>query len=1008
VNSRRGYRETDDPPKIVGDKGFVGFMSSVKPNAIPENVLYNAVNARIENGEIETRKGSDVQHHEADFKASHYACRYVNPVKTTTESATIALAHNDNVTLYDPDEQIIKVPYQSGQVANGDAELVESFGSLFLTRGGGAKLPCSLPAKLGEYPLEYDGQAVADNDIEVGDLLYVKVGFWGITKFDQTNPRDDREFCWVEASDDVDPQYPKLYEVTHIYDSGTIVVKNEQGMRTTRRGETATDPNGIDLDKVATNVHFHYNDNHKFEKANPVAGVFKMPNASVIIQIYPWSRNATQQDVKQGRADYIGETINECRADLAPIESMYDQWFFNSDNVVTGSALNSSTGHSFKDGETIKIQGTTNHNGTWEIKRHDFNTIILLKAPIPTSAVDQNGGGRAWNESSYLRPADFAVTTANRLAYKSATDLVQFSDVFAPTIANPFFNRVLVNEGTGDEIIAMLPVQDDSLLVFKRNSIYLITATSTLGENLRVIEITRQIGCAARGSIQEIGNIVYFLSDNGIYAVDSGIRNESNIASPIKALEIIDKPLSDTIQDKIDDINFKYADKFISAYANNRYYLGVVSSRSVDGNIDKIIVYNQLIQKFESVDEIPDDLKPKQFVVIPVNGKNTLHLVTEDSQILSYETSMYGVDTYFGSGQLWTEANILFSITSRHYDAETFNLKRWHRLGVTAQCLENTAALGFGLNMQNPDKAVLMFNENITDKYRKVYKVIARQRSQLLSVTINNLATPSFRHGRLRISEIYAEGSECARSSRNWSNINYNEKTDLNILVGTRPTDQDFEEGVIVGDPSLRDQILVNSAVINWDTKTGDQYYGLALSGTDISDGAVAFMDKGVRKWINLTQEGIAFVYSDEEGNSYTDLVPREETTVEYACPGGYSVETQYGKKVCQWDGTGIYLAVDLDWGAYNMGGDICPAGTSAVTNINGDSKCHPEPAITETTTIVNDRITRSLKKIWEDIVTAEPSGYKWKNIEGMITIIKDGDYGREYLTKAAAPWKFN
>ncbi len=143
-----------------------------------------------------------------------------------------------------------------------------------------------------------------------------------------------------------------------------------------------------------------------------------------------------------------------------------------------------------------------------------------------------------------------------------------------------------------------MPVQDDSLIVFKRSSIYLITNTSALGADLKVIEITRQMGCVSQGTVQEIGDLIYFLSDNGIYAIDAGIRQQTGIATPIQALEIVNTPTSESIQDIISGIDFTYADRFTSAYHDNRYFLAVVSKQG-GGMVNRVLVYNQLLKEWE-------------------------------------------------------------------------------------------------------------------------------------------------------------------------------------------------------------------------------------------------------------------------------------------------------------------------------------------------------------------------------------------------------------------------
>lgn len=695
MRSRRGYGELDDTPKISTERAFIGFKSSIKSNALPEGTLTDSRNARIQNGEIQTRKGCEVAYVDDSFPDAYAACRYINPVAGGAQHSAIAVAGREQLTIYDPEDGNSKVPYHSGQIATGDAELVESFGSLFLYRGRGATLPAKFPLQLGEYPLQYDGETPDDG------------------------------------------------------------------------------------------------------------GVFKMPSAVVLIQIYPHARIAEQIDVDLGLVTEVGENFNECRADLAPLESRADSWFFDEENYsIDNSSLNSTTGHTFENGDTIKLSGTTNYDNVYKVRKIDFNTISLVGATIPAEPVERNTGATGWKENSLLRPADYATTTASRLAYVAGPDLIQFSDAFAPSIINPYFNRVLVNEGAGDFITALLPVQDDSLLVFKRSSIYLITATSTLGENLRVIEITRQMGCVSRGSIQEIGNLIYFLSDNGIYAVDSGIRNESNLASPITALEIMDVPTSESIEDKFKQIDFAYAENFISAFYDNRYFLGV-TSKTGGGQINRIFIYNQIHKNWETIDEFPEDFIPQDFVVIPVNGINKLHVVGANSQIIVWESNEAGLDTYYDGNNDERTVPINFSISTRYYDAESFNVKRWHRVGSAITKLTNEpTGVTFGYSTSNPDTATLVYAKAPVDEYRKTYRMLCRKRGQMMSVTITNRMSKQQSGGRIKVSEIFTESSECARSTRSFSDVQTKVAQPVDIEQGFRPApDRNQDDPILVADP---------------------------------------------------------------------------------------------------------------------------------------------------------------------------------------------------------------
>ena len=133
-------------------------------------------------------------------------------------------------------------------------------------------------------------------------------------------------------------------------------------------------------------------------------------------------------------------------------------------------------------------------------------------------------------------------------------------------------------------------------------------------------------------------------------------------------------PTSESIQDIISGIDFTYADRFTSAYHDNRYFLAVVSKQG-GGMVNRVLVYNQLLKEWETIDEIPDDFVAKKFVVMPVNGKNQLHLVSTNSSIVVWEANEAGVDRYFNGENTYTSTPVSFSVSSRSYDAQSLNIK---------------------------------------------------------------------------------------------------------------------------------------------------------------------------------------------------------------------------------------------------------------------------------------------------------------------------------------------
>jgi hypothetical protein len=106
-------------------------------------------------------------------------------------------------------------------------------------------------------------------------------------------------------------------------------------------------------------------------------------------------------------------------------------------------------------------------------------------------------------------------------------------------------------------------------------------------------EITREAGLVARKSVVTIGNKLFFLSDNGVYATQF---------EDLYNLRGTGLPLSDTIDPIIKRINQAYAKNAIGVYHNNRYWLAVPIDGSTRNNA--ILVYNLLNEGWESLDII--------------------------------------------------------------------------------------------------------------------------------------------------------------------------------------------------------------------------------------------------------------------------------------------------------------------------------------------------------------------------------------------------------------------
>lgn len=99
------------------------------------------------------------------------------------------------------------------------------------------------------------------------------------------------------------------------------------------------------------------------------------------------------------------------------------------------------------------------------------------------------------------------------------TDIVWFSEADNPEYVSTAFNSFLVP--SNDDDVAGLGIAGSTLIVFKDRSIY--TVSGDIINNQFTVEPVcsgHNIGCSAHHSIQQVGNLLYFLFNNGIYTMN--------------------------------------------------------------------------------------------------------------------------------------------------------------------------------------------------------------------------------------------------------------------------------------------------------------------------------------------------------------------------------------------------------------------------------------------------------------------------------------------------------
>ncbi len=266
---------------------------------------------------------------------------------------------------------------------------------------------------------------------------------------------------------------------------------------------------------------------------------------------------------------------------------------------------------------------------------------------------------------------------------RKITDEITVSDILDSHTFDQIANQFRITGGTADHLVAMQGFYEDKLVVLNRNSLHLISGTTGSLNDTKVTALTDEVGCLARKSVVMKGNAMFFLSDDGVYAVE--FLNDYNLRGA-------DEPISKNIQPYIDRINKNLAKDAVGVLFNNRYYLAValdsiVGANDARGN-NTILVFNFLNKAWESVDTFgATDFVIKNIIIGSAAERNSIYAVTSAGGLHELEVSETSNDILMSSGSQ-TRVSINSSLTTRGYSFNNLDRKRFTDGQITMQCVD--------------------------------------------------------------------------------------------------------------------------------------------------------------------------------------------------------------------------------------------------------------------------------------------------------------------------------
>jgi hypothetical protein len=281
----------------------------------------------------------------------------------------------------------------------------------------------------------------------------------------------------------------------------------------------------------------------------------------------------------------------------------------------------------------------------------------------------------------YYQPAgtfDVPTYTARNIA-----DEIAISDILDSHTFDQIANQFRITGGTADYLVAMQGFYDDKLVVLNRNSLHLISGTAGSLNDTKVTQLTDEVGCLARKSVVMKGNAMFFLSDEGVYAVE--FLNDYNLRGA-------DEPISKNIQPYIDRINKNLAAEAVGVLFNNRYYLAVALDSVVGANDalgnNTILIFNFLNKAWESIDTFgASDFIIKNMIIGSAAERNNLYAVTSLGGLHELEAVETSNDTLVSGGAA-TSFLIDSSLTTRGYSLGNLDRKRFTDGQLTMQCVD--------------------------------------------------------------------------------------------------------------------------------------------------------------------------------------------------------------------------------------------------------------------------------------------------------------------------------
>ena len=806
----RSYASLDDRILKDGDVGFVGFNNRLRPDQLQGGMLADAQNVRFDrNGEAQVRKGIEVI--EAPFAVGGDVLRLPTTAQiddgvtallpTTIESASLTTSDSRaNIVISNP-------AVEAGHTfVATDVVTVEGLG--FLTtdpnglhtllsvtdNGDGTKTlkyllaganetyttPIVLPEQL-EFQLNANTtQAVIGFNMVLDQGAVTEV--YASTEFSDPNENASQYILIASNLKVVAKNLATNATVDIAYPAGETVPPESSMLQAFnkvfifRKGQVALEWDGsfstitsgsFEVGKTYTITSLGGNSQTEWNAAAGTSGVTYAVGSTFTAATVGASGTGTATSAfsKVASGTYtqpvqISSTVTTAAGKMT---------------VDTGSAHNLSTGNEVivedKAGSNLVVGEryivTVVDSTTFTIfvqHANETNTpnVIFQKQvsvglgfthmPAPEFAV--------YHQRRLVMPFQFSVNaSANSYTSRGILDEVIASDILDSDTYDQIFAQYRFNAGEADFTVGLHSFSEDNLMVFNRNSIHLISNTTSLQAASTKL-LTDEVGCVARQSIQQVGSQVIFLSDNGVYSTQ--FFDEYNLRGT-------ETPLSEPINETIKRINKDQRSQAVAVYFDNRYFIAVPLDDALRNNA--ILIYNFLNKQWESIDSVDStDWDIENLIVAGEGSQRGVYAINRLGGIHKVDARLQGDDlinvSIGGSDETKT---VKGSITTRQYTFGNMSRKNWKEFQMHVESsADNVSNFDLSAETENPDGTFTLgtlnsFNGNSNLAAAEDVSIrgrIGNRRGHGIQFTVNNT------QGRPRIRSIQTQGATSFRSTQ--------------------------------------------------------------------------------------------------------------------------------------------------------------------------------------------------------------------------------------------------